>query len=135
MAGAGVTRPTVVTAAATPSSRRRLSKGDACIGNPPISPRDAIASRNWPNKPDRFKSSKWLENYPHITARRLKHSIICSPFALADRGILRHRELLAPRQVAPNLLITVIWVATELHRSVRFDVSRLVDNKNRHWGR
>jgi hypothetical protein len=38
MAGAGVMRPTVVTAAATPSSRRRLSKVDAGTGNPPDFP-------------------------------------------------------------------------------------------------
>src|SRR5580693_7382685 len=125
-------RPTVVTAAATPSSRRRLSKVDAGTGNPPISPRDAIAPRNCPNKPDRFKSIKSLSICPDVTAQWLKNTVYRSPFTLAGRGILGNRQRLCPGEVTPDLRVPLVRIAAELYRAIRFDVGSLVDNENRH---
>src|SRR5947207_14900903 len=55
MAGAGVMRPTVVTAAATPSSRRRLSKVDAGTGNPPNFPRGRHSTWKLPKQARSFQ--------------------------------------------------------------------------------
>src|SRR5258705_9522347 len=105
------------------------------LANPPISPRDAIAPRNCSNKPDRFKSTKSLEIFPPVSMQQLKRTADRSPFPLAGRGILGNRPRLCTCQVTPNLLVPLIRVAAELHRTIRFDVGRLVDNENRHWDR
>src|SRR5260370_14953618 len=132
MAGADVMGPTVVPAAATPSTRRRLSKVDAGTGNPQISPSDAIAPRNCPNKADRFESAKSLEICPPVTVQWLKRIVTRSPFPLAGRGILGNRQWMCPGEATPNLRVPLLRIATELDRTIRFDVGSLVDNENRH---
>src|SRR5438270_7100991 len=58
MAGADVTRPTVVTAAAAPSSRRRLSKVDAGTGNPPNFPEGRHSTSKMPKQARSFQISQ-----------------------------------------------------------------------------
>src|SRR5712671_5531083 len=132
MAGAGVMRPTVVTAAATPSSRRRLTKVDAGTGNPPNFPEGGHSTSKLPKQGRSFEINQSLEICPRVTAQWLKRTVDRSPFPLAGRGILGNRQWLCPGEVTPNLFVPLIRVAAELYRAIRFDVGSLVDNENRH---
>src|SRR5215469_1034372 len=53
------------------------------------------------------------------------------PFPLARHRILGHREPLRWGQTLPNLIIALIRIAAELNRSVRFDISRLINDEDR----
>src|SRR5580692_6421076 len=132
MAGAGVMRPTVVTAAATPSSRRRLSKVDAGTGNPPDFPEGRHSTSKLRQQARSFQISKSLEICPPVIMQWLKRTADRSPFPLACGRILGNRQRLRPGEVTPNLRVPLIRIAAEPYRAIRFDVGSLVDNKNGH---
>src|SRR5258705_482877 len=132
MAGAGVMRPTVVTAAATPSSRRRLSKVDAGTGNPPNFPEGRHSTSKLCKQGRSFQINQIAGDLSSCYCSMVEKTVDRSPFTLASRGILGNRQWLCPGEVTPNLLVPLIRVAAVLYRAIRFDIGSLVDNENRH---